>query len=133
MTIQEMESRLIALERAVFLQENTKVAPGLCFNNICLVIERRFGIMKEDLIGKRKHGEVVNFRHIAINMMLKNTEIPLVALGKMFNRDHTTVIHAREKHNDRFFIKEFEYIQLYRQVESDYNELIKPDTQCEKN
>ena len=59
-----------------------------------------FGVKKEDLIGKKKNKEVVVPRQICIYLIcdILGQSVPLVKIGEYFGgRDHTTVMHARDK------------------------------------
>ena len=58
-----------------------------------------FRIKKEDLIGKKKNKEIVVPRHICVYLICDILEgTPLEAIGEYFGgRDHTTMIHARDK------------------------------------
>ena len=57
-----------------------------------------FAITKTDIVGKKKNKEVVEPRMIAIYLISEMLDLPLVAIGKLFGgRDHTTIIHARDK------------------------------------
>jgi chromosomal replication initiator protein len=44
--------------------------------------------------------EVVFARQISMRMLNHFTEMSLKSIGQVFNRDHTTVIHARERLSD---------------------------------
>jgi chromosomal replication initiator protein len=44
--------------------------------------------------------EVVFARQISMRMLNHFTEMSLKSIGQIFNRDHTTVIHARERLSD---------------------------------
>ena len=57
-----------------------------------------FGLSKADLIGKKRNKELVEPRQICIYLITEFMNIPLTAIGEaMGGRDHTTVIHARDK------------------------------------
>ncbi len=59
-----------------------------------------FRVQKEDLIGKKKNKEIVVPRQICIYLIcdILGQSIPLVSIGEYFGgRDHTTVMHARDK------------------------------------
>ncbi len=59
-----------------------------------------FKIGKDDLIGKKKNKEIVIPRQICIYLIcdILGQSIPLVSIGEYFGgRDHTTVMHARDK------------------------------------
>ena len=70
-----------------------------------------FSINKEDLIGKKKNKEIVEPRQICMYLICEMLDLPLVSIGELFGgRDHTTVIHAREKVSD--LIKENNRIKV---------------------
>ena len=59
-----------------------------------------FRVKKEELIGKKKTKEIVLPRQICIYLIcdILGQSVPLVSIGEYFGgRDHTTIIHAREK------------------------------------
>ncbi len=58
-----------------------------------------FNITRNEIIGKKKNKEIVFPRQIAIYIITEMLPaIPLATIGQSFsNRDHTTVIHARNK------------------------------------
>lgn len=57
-----------------------------------------FSVTKDDLIGKKKNKEIVEPRQICMYLICDMLDLPLVSVGQIFGgRDHTTVIHAREK------------------------------------
>ena len=57
-----------------------------------------YKIQRADLIGKKKNKEVVEPRQICAYLMTELLSIPLVTIGQALGgRDHTTVIHARDK------------------------------------
>ena len=58
---------------------------------------RYFGMQKADVVGKRKNKEVVMPRQIAIYLVNDMMTLPLAAIGDYFGREHTTVMHARDK------------------------------------
>ena len=60
-----------------------------------------FNISKTDIIGKKKSKDIVEPRMIAIYLISEYLDIPLISIGKHFGgRDHTTIIHARDKITD---------------------------------
>ena len=44
--------------------------------------------------------EYVDARNMAINYIRENSTHPLTIIGKHFNRDHSTIIHSIERHDD---------------------------------
>ncbi|MCH5159402.1 MAG: chromosomal replication initiator protein DnaA [Clostridiales bacterium] len=59
-----------------------------------------FNVKKDDLVGKKKSKEIVIPRQICIYLIcdILGTSVPLVKIGEFFGgRDHTTIMHARDK------------------------------------
>ena len=59
-----------------------------------------FGVKKEELVGKKKSKEIVVPRQICIYLIcdILGASMPLVKIGEFFGgRDHTTIMHARDK------------------------------------
>lgn len=57
-----------------------------------------FGVDREALVGKKKNKEIVEPRQICIYLITEFLTLPLVKIGEIFGgRDHTTVLHARNK------------------------------------
>ena len=77
------------------VEQNKKTEPDTIITCIC----KYYNIKKEDIIGKKKTKEIVEPRQIAMYLMTEILpDIPLVSIGEIFGgRDHTTVIHARDK------------------------------------
>lgn len=60
-----------------------------------------FKISTADIISKKKTKSIVEPRMIAIYLITELLPTPLVQIGEMFGgRDHTTIIHARDKISD---------------------------------
>lgn len=57
-----------------------------------------YKLQRADVIGKKKNKDVVEPRQICMYLMTEMLSIPLVTVGQALGgRDHTTVIHARDK------------------------------------
>ncbi|MEG1613347.1 MAG: chromosomal replication initiator protein DnaA [Clostridia bacterium] len=57
-----------------------------------------FNVSSNDVVGKKKNKEIVEPRMIAIYLITELLSIPLVSIGNIFGgRDHTTIIHSRDK------------------------------------
>ncbi len=58
-----------------------------------------YNVQKADLIGKKKNKEIVDPRQICIYLITELiSDMPLASIGGLFGgRDHTTIIHARDK------------------------------------
>ena len=86
-----------ALKQAVS-EENKEV---MTTTNIINTVCQFYNIPKNDLLGKKKNRELVEPRQICIYLITELMSVPLVTIGQaMGGRDHTTVIHARDKISD---------------------------------
>ncbi len=57
-----------------------------------------YDVTRDDLTGKKKNKEIVDPRQITMYLITEILDTPLVVIGRVFgNRDHTTVMHARDK------------------------------------
>ena len=71
-----------------------KITAEKIINVVC----NYYNIKKEDLVGKKKNKEIVEPRQICMYLISDILELPLASIGSLFGgRDHTTVIHARDK------------------------------------
>ncbi len=60
-----------------------------------------FNVEKSALVGKKKHKEIVFPRQVCIYLITDLLSTPLIAIGEYFGgRDHTTIMHARDKISD---------------------------------
>ena len=64
---------------------------------IVLVVASHYGITRDQLKGKRRTNSVALPRQIAMFLMRRQTTLSLSEIGRFFDRDHTTVIHACSK------------------------------------
>ncbi len=73
---------------------------NVTIDKIFAAIEKKYDISRAELTGKSRVYDVAQARHIAIYLIRTVTEMSLPNIGKMFNRDHSTVsssIDAVEK------------------------------------
>ena len=59
-----------------------------------------YSILKDELIGKKKNKEIVVPRQVCMYLIcdIMGPSVPLATIGEYFGgRDHTTVMHARDK------------------------------------
>lgn len=84
------------------------LSPDLVIDTVC----KYFNISKNDIVGKKKNKEIVEPRMICIYLICELLDLPLIAIGKKFgNRDHTTIMHARDKITEQ--IKTNNKIKVY--------------------
>jgi chromosomal replication initiator protein len=70
--------------------------------DILRIISRHYGVSKHDLLSQRRHRSVVWPRQIGMYLAKQLTQRSLPEIGRRFgNRDHTTVLHAIRKIDDK--------------------------------
>lgn len=65
-------------------------------DKIFATVYKKYGIPKEEIAGVRRTKEVVMARHITAYLIRTITEMSLPNIGKILNRDYTTVIASIE-------------------------------------
>jgi chromosomal replication initiator protein len=61
---------------------------------ILLAVGRFYGINADELKGKSRHKRVVEPRQIAMFLLREDAHMSTPDIGRLLNRDHTTVLHA---------------------------------------
>jgi chromosomal replication initiator protein len=61
---------------------------------ILLAVARFYGINSDDLKGKSRHKQIVVPRQIAMFLLREDAHLSTPDIGRLLNRDHTTVLHA---------------------------------------
>ncbi|GHV01086.1 chromosomal replication initiator protein DnaA [Clostridia bacterium] len=75
-----------------------KNAETLTAEAIIDTVCKYYSVTREDIIGKKKNKEIVLPRMLCIYLITEMLSLPLTKIGQIFgNRDHTTVIHSRDK------------------------------------
>lgn len=67
---------------------------------IIQLVSECFGISVNDLKSPSRVREIIYPRHIAIHLIKANVTISLAGIGRMFKRDHSTVINSLETYDD---------------------------------
>lgn len=71
-----------------------------------------FNVSTEKIISKSRERRLVWIRYILYNYLKTIGSMTLSEVGKVFGRDHATVIHGLKKHNDFTQWNDYEYIEL---------------------
>ena len=87
-----LEDAKIALKN---FEEDT--SPKITIDKIIDVCCDYYNVDKDDLTGKKKSKEIVDPRQICMYLITEILNTPLKTIGGVFGRDHTTVMHARDK------------------------------------
>ncbi|MBE6696578.1 MAG: chromosomal replication initiator protein DnaA [Ruminococcaceae bacterium] len=82
-------------------------------------IYKRYNIKKEEIIGTRRTKEIAAARHLSVYLVRTITEMSLPNIGKIFNRDHSTIlssIEAAEKTLRNDPILEIEIAEMIKEI-----------------
>ena len=63
-------------------------------DKIFTAVYKKYGIKKEDIIGERRTKDIAQARHIAIYLIREITDMSFPGIGKILNRNHTTIISS---------------------------------------
>lgn len=61
-------------------------------DKIFSAVFNKYGISREDIVGTKRNKEIATARHICVYLVRQITEISLPNIGKIFNRDHATIL-----------------------------------------
>lgn len=61
---------------------------------IALRVAARHCVRSELLFGRARYADVVAARHQAWRAIREETGAPFAAIGKLFGRDHSTIVHG---------------------------------------
>lgn len=83
------------------------------------VVLRYYKSDRKEVLGQKRHPELVEARHLTMHMMRKHlADKKLKAIAKYFGKkDHSTVIHADKSVRDRLFYDE-KYQQQYEEIDN---------------
>ncbi len=70
---------------------------GITAGTIVTDVARQTGITVGQLKGELRYANICRARHMAMWIIRRNTNLSLPLIGAIFDRDHTSVIHALRK------------------------------------
>ena len=97
-TLQGKKSATIAEAREALNQSIDTQKENLNMDTITDAVCSYYGVMKGDVVGKKKSKEIVEPRMVAEYLITELLGPPLLSIGKFFGgRDHSTIVYARDK------------------------------------
>lgn len=76
-----------------FFYEKTPHVDRL-FDDICLELEIKFGVTKEEILSKRRYKHIVYAKYTIMYILRKRTFMTFKAIAEIFGVHHTSVIHG---------------------------------------
>ncbi len=70
--------------------------PSVTAEKIVSRVAKKYGITEEEIYGRKRTKHIASARAISIYIIRKVTEMSFPAIGKMFDRDHSTIISAND-------------------------------------
>ena len=92
-----LEGKQITMEIAAScLQEiSGGVVPvQVIVDKIFSAVFNKYGVGKEDLLSKKRNKDIAFARHVCIYLIREVTEMSYPGIGRMFDRDHTTILSS---------------------------------------
>ncbi len=91
-----------------FITLNTNYTPQITVEDIQNIVAHEYGVTVDEIKSKQRSERLAFPRQIAIYIACEITTLSLPEIGKKFNKDHSTIIHARDKikhllNSDPFF------------------------------
>ena len=74
---------------------------SITVDKIFTAVYNKYGITKEDITGKKRNKEIAQARHISIYLIRELTEMSYPNIGKIFDRDHTTILFSYNTIHDK--------------------------------
>ena len=83
------------------LKDDIDISGPITMSSILKCVSDYFNVEQKDIIGKKKTKNIAEARQIAIYLISDLISVPVVSIGDfMGGRDHSTIIHARDKISD---------------------------------
>ena len=72
-------------------------------------VSEKYGVSKEEIYGTHRTKEIANARHVTIYLLRNLTDMSFPNIGRMFNRDHSTIMNSidvveRRLRSDSMFV-----------------------------
>ena len=86
-----------SIDRIISIVDPGNIPTNAMIERILSAVSSKYGISVEDIKSKKKTENIVNARHLSIYITRKLTDLSLPAIGKIFSRDHSTIISSINK------------------------------------
>lgn len=83
---------------------------------VLTIVSFELNVPKSDILYKSRRMPERDARHISIHLIRNRTNLPLKSIGKIFNRDHSTIINSINSVNG--WIKyDSKFNELYKRLD----------------
>ena len=70
--------------------------PSVTAERIIDRVGKKYGVPREDILGRKRTKHIAHTRAVCIYIIRKITDMSFPTIGKMFDRDHSTIINANQ-------------------------------------
>ena len=74
----------------------TNMAKAVTPAKIIAYVSQKYNVPEEDIKSSKRSKDIANARHITVYLIRKLVDMPLASIGKLLNRDHTTIMSSVE-------------------------------------
>ncbi len=78
------------INKFTFIYKMIEIDIDKVFQNTCLT----FGVHPDKIIGRDRHTEIAVIRHCLIHIVKKKTNLNMSEIGRIFKRDHSSILYA---------------------------------------
>ena len=73
------------------------VPTDVMIDRILSAVSKQYGVSVDDIKSKRKNSNIANARHVAVYIIRTELDLSYPSIGKILNRDHSTIVDSFEK------------------------------------
>lgn len=86
-----------SIDQVISIVDPGNIPTDAMVERILSAVSKKYGVSVDDVKSKKKTDSIANARHVAIYIIRKLTDLSLKEIGKIFGRDHSTVISSVSK------------------------------------
>ncbi len=96
-SLNEGEVTKAKIDEYISIVDPGNIPSPVLIERILIAVAKKYGVTVEDIKSKKKTDNIANARHISVYIIRKETGLSLKDIGKIFNRDHTTIMASVNK------------------------------------
>ena len=70
---------------------------SVTIDKIYTAVYKKYNVTKEDILSQKRNKEIAEARHICVYLIREITEMSYPNIGKIFGRDHATIMSSYDK------------------------------------
>ena len=86
-----------SIDNVISIVDPGNIPNDAMVEKILLQVSKKYGVSVDDIKSKKKTDSIAGARHISIYIIRKLTDLSLKEIGKIFGRDHSTIISSINK------------------------------------